>query len=178
MTAPFGPIAGQPENRNFLAQNGFQFIFSRFPNTMYFMQKFILPAISLGSVKVATPFSSLPLAGDHLDWGELHLDFIVDEDMKNYEELFNWFMELGLPDDFSLASKVYNPEAIQQGNGPSTTGTLIVLNSSLQQNIKLDFVDIFPIGLTSIQFDLTNTDIEYRTCTATFNYRRFYFNRN
>lgn len=172
-----GPIAGQPTNRNFLSQNQFQFLIARFPNTQYFLQKFTLPAITLGTIKVPIPFSSLPLAGDHIDWGELHIDFAVDEDMQNYEELYNWITELGLPDDFSLANVVYNTTAEQAGLGPSSTASLIVLNSSYKQNIKYDFVDIYPISLTSIQFDLTVSDVEYRKCTASFNYRRFYLKR-
>lgn len=144
---------------------------------MYYMQKFTVPAITLGTVEVPNPFSNLPLAGDHIDWGDLSIEFIVDEDMQNYGELYNWIIDLGLPDSFALANTVYSPQAIQQGNGPSTTGTLIVLNSSLQENIKFDFVDIFPIGMTSIQMSLTDNDIVYKTCIASFNYRRFYLKR-
>jgi hypothetical protein len=177
MSAPLGPIGSQPTNRNFLSELNYRMIFGRFPNITFYLQKFTIPSIALGTVEVPNPFSSLPLAGDHIDWGQLFFDFILDEDMKDYEELFNWIMDLGLPDNFKLANNVYSSTAIVNQVGPSGTATLMVLNSALQPNINFNFVDIYPISLSSVIFDTTKDETEYLKCTASFNYRRFYFKR-
>jgi len=177
MSSPLGPIGSQPTNRNFLSEINYRLVLGRFPNLVYYLQKFTIPSIALGTVEVPNPFSSLPLAGDHIDWGQLSVDFILDEDLQNYYELFNWITELGLPDNFKLANNVYTQTAITNQVGPSSSGTLMVLNSSFQPDINFDFVDIYPIALTSVPFDSTKTETEYLKCTASFNYRRFYFNR-
>ena len=49
-------------------------------------------------------------------------------------------------------------------------GTLQILTSSdnIQYNVK--FRDMFPISLSDINFDATDTDIQYFTANVTFKY--------
>ena len=49
-------------------------------------------------------------------------------------------------------------------------GTLRILNSNLREIAKVKFQDLFPISLTSLDFDATNADVEYFTAEATFKY--------
>ena len=49
-------------------------------------------------------------------------------------------------------------------------GTLRILNSNYREVAKVKFNDLFPTSLTSLDFDATNTDVQYFTAEATFKY--------
>ena len=49
-------------------------------------------------------------------------------------------------------------------------GTLLVYNSNYNVNLKVQYKDLFPVSLSSIQFDTTLTDIKYATAEAVFKY--------
>ena len=49
-------------------------------------------------------------------------------------------------------------------------GTLRILNSNYREVAQVKFRDLFPTSLTSLDFDATNTDVQYFTAEATFKY--------
>ena len=55
-------------------------------------------------------------------------------------------------------------------NYSSSDGTLSIQNSNYKEVAKVKFQDLFPISLTSLDFDATNTDVQFFTAEATFKY--------
>jgi len=51
--------------------------------------------------------------------------------------------------------------------------TLNVLSSNQNANFKIKFKDMFPYSLTTLQFDATDTDIDYFTAEVSFKYTMF-----
>ena len=49
-------------------------------------------------------------------------------------------------------------------------GGLHILNSNLRDVAVVKFKNLFPVSLTSLSFDATDTDINYFTASATFRY--------
>ena len=49
-------------------------------------------------------------------------------------------------------------------------GTLRILNSNFNEVAKVKFLDMFPVSLSSLDFDATSTDVNYFTAQATFKY--------
>jgi hypothetical protein len=49
-------------------------------------------------------------------------------------------------------------------------GSLIVLSSSQNANFKVNFKDMWPYDISSLQFDATNTDVQYLTADVSFKY--------
>jgi hypothetical protein len=49
-------------------------------------------------------------------------------------------------------------------------GTLTVLDSNNIPKFKVIFQNMFPISLTTLDFDATQTDLEYFTAEVTFKY--------
>ena len=49
-------------------------------------------------------------------------------------------------------------------------GTLRILNSNYREVSQVQFNDLFPTSLTSLDFDATNTDVQFFTAEATFKY--------
>ena len=49
-------------------------------------------------------------------------------------------------------------------------GTLTILNSNNVPKFKLLMEKLFPVNLTTLEFDATQTDLEYFTAEVTFKY--------
>lgn len=161
-----------PNNPNFLSPLGFKFQLKKTPNTNFFVQSAIIPQLTLGTASVPTPFTTLPMPGDKVTFSEFQITFKVDEDMTNYLELFNWIVALGHPQNFDgykeLASK-----PSYTGEGLISEASLIILGSAKQPTAEVHFYDMFPVSLSDVTMDSRNTDVDYVTCTASFNYRMF-----
>jgi hypothetical protein len=174
-------IRSQPTNKNFLSPLGYKFSIKKTPTVNWFVQSVILPSINLNRTFIATPFINLPVAGDHLEFGNLEVTFRVDEDMQNYLELYNWMQGLGFPDNFdqykNIAARTRGP--LSGGVDPLTgesvysDATLLILSSNMNPISEITFIDVFPIGLSQLSFDSRLTDVQYVEATVTFSHRKF-----
>ena len=86
-----------------------------------------------------------------------------------------WIRGLGFPDslkDFADLEKeaVIKPRFANRGDNIYSDGTLQILSSNLVAKFNVNFKDLFPVSLSTITFDATDTDVEYFTAEATFKY--------
>lgn len=169
-------INNTPTNMNFLSPLKFTFKVNKLPNVNFFVQGITIPSITVSPNFQPSPFVKLPMPGDHVDFGELIVSFRVDEDMRNYLELFDWIIALGFPKDFkqykALADqdRRLNPRST---DGIMSDGVVIVQNSNAKSNKKVTFINMFPTTLSDITFDTRQSDVDYLECTASFAYERF-----
>ena len=89
----------QIENRNFLAPTGFQFNLKRSPKVAFFCNEANIPDLNLGVAIQANYLRDIPTPGDKIEFGDLSLRFLVDEDLSNYMEIQNWIRGLGYPEE-------------------------------------------------------------------------------
>lgn len=177
-------LDNQPLNKNFLSPFGYKFFIKKTPNVNWFIQSINLPGISLARTDVSNPFIAFPVGGDHLKFENLNVTFRVDEDLANYKEIYDWLNGIGFPDSFDqykqLAQKTFseNTGNILSGTGNSlvSDATLILSTSAMNPNIEITFIDLFPVGLSQLQFDSRLTDMNYVEATVTFAYRKFNLN--
>ncbi len=163
------------KNRNFLAPTGFKFTLDRAKSVSFFCNQANIPDISLGVAEQPTWLKDLPVPGDKMQFGDLNLRFLVDEDLKNYMSIQHWIRGLGYPEDMQefrdLESEATMPANFgQEGDNIYSDGTLQILNSSLVPNFQVVFKDMFPYSLTTLSFDATDTDIEYFSADVSFKY--------
>ena len=59
------------------------------------------------------------------------------------------------------------------GAGRFSDGSLLILSSNNNPRIRIAFEDMFPLSLSPLAFDVTQTDVEYLQSDVTFRYRRF-----
>lgn len=171
-------ISNTPTNLNFLSPLKFKFTLTKLPNTNFFIQGVTLPSISMSANYQPSPFVKLPLPGDHIDFGELIISFRVDEDMKNYLELFDWMIALGFPKDFTQYKALHDVDRrlnTRSTDGIMSDGNLIIMNSNAKSNKKVTFYNMFPTTLSDISFDTRQSDVDYIECSASFAYERFEF---
>ena len=165
-------LDNQPVNPSFLSPLGFKFEIKRAPHLNFFVQAVEIPSVTLGTADVDTPFTRIPLPGTRLTFGNLQVTFKVDEDMKNYLEMYDWLKAVGFPDNFQQYNNVAGLQ-VTSGQGIYSDCTLIVTTSAMNPSKEITFIDCFPVDLSSISFDSTSVDVQYLTATVTFANRRF-----
>ena len=159
-------LQGQPINTSFLSPIGFKFQLNNFPEVNYFVQSASLPGISISSISVPTPLKAIDIAGDEVNFEELSIKFIVDENMKNWLSIYDWIIGLGFPTKEGQEKYKKLTEDLEL----TTDATLTVLTGNMNPQINFIFKECFPLSLTSIAFDSGGTDIDYVTADVSFRY--------
>ena len=163
------------ENRNFLAPTGFKFALKRSPAAAFFCNQANIPSLDLGIAQQTSYLKDVDLPGDKIQFGDLTLRFLVDEDLFNYMEIQNWIRGLGYPEKLSELSDLHEKGKLlsrfgKKGENIYSDATLQILSNNLVPKFQVFFNDVFPYSLSTISFDATDTDIEYFTAEVSFKY--------
>ena len=172
----------QLENRNYLSPVGFRFNLKRSPGVAFMCNQANIPDLTLGVTEQPNYLRQIPTPGDMLDFGDLNLRFLVDEDLKNFMEIQNWLRGLGYPEsvqeyrdlDGEGSTRGARKDYIQSGHDIYSDGTLQILSSNYISKFNVNFKDLWPYSLTTLSFDATDTDIEYFTADVAFKYTSYY----
>jgi len=146
---------------NFVAPSGFRLLIDsqKYPNAQYMVQTISLPDMSVQPAQFATPQRNIGMLPDKVEYSPLDLTFLVDEELLNYKEIHDWMIGLVTSEDAPVRKE--------------RDLTLAVLNSANNVSKEIQFIDAFPISLSSLPFDTTATDVEYLTAACTFQYSYF-----
>lgn len=167
-------------NRNFQSPLNFEFRINRLTDFNYFIQKINVPSLTLSPAggAGANPFTRITYPGDHIDFGELSIDFKIDEGMRTWYDIYSWIRGLGFPENYDQYKKFTDIDGKTNPvigiTDPLYAEGILIINSS-QNNplIKINFVNIYPTSLSDLSFDTRETDVMYVTSTATFKYDYF-----
>lgn len=166
----------QIENRNFLSPTGFKFTLTRAPKVAFFCNSANIPDLTLGIAIQPTYLKDIDIPGDKISYGDLSLQFLVDENLENYMEIHNWITGLGYPEKIEQFRDLQKTAILDEKryvNRPSqiySDGNLQVLNSSMIPKFQVVFKDLFPYSLSTLPFDATQTDVQYFTADVIFKY--------
>ena len=161
----------QIANRNFLAPVGFKFSLSKFPKVDFFCNSARIPEITLGTAIQPSYLKEIDIPGEKLIYGDLSIRFLVDELLENYVAVHNWLTGLGFPETpQQFIDKTTDRDGLRDFQEQFCDGSLHILNSNYNDVAIVKFKDIFPTSITSLDFDATETDINYFTAEATFKY--------
>ena len=182
----------QPEELDFLRPNSFRFLIQSLPKVTYFCQAATLPTISLGFATQNTPLVDIPRPGEKIDFGEFTIKFMIQEDMANYIELYDWMIALGFPENHRQFQARFTQQSFRMpepGAGDTTVNdrpalrssdlteysdaSLLVMDSNNLPVARLNFMDCFPISLSGVEFDISTGNTQYFTAQASFKYRMF-----
>jgi len=163
------------QQRNFLQPNGYQLsIFrDRFPNIEFFAQRVSHPTLTMNPTLVSYKRTDAKFIGDTLEFGELNVEVLLDEQMQVYTEIKSWMESL-------VNEKVKTPSEAQTGLGnaamsdlPEYDIRLSILNSNNNAIKKILYKSCFPISLGNIEFAASVGAIEYVVLPVTFAYTTF-----
>lgn len=193
MATKFSPVSRQPDKLDYASPTQFRFGIHQLPKVEFFGTAVNLPAISLPVTNFPTPMKSIPLHGSTVEYNNLELTFIVDEYLENYKSLHDWIVGSGFPKDRSQFTNFRDvtsntPEervgkATEFGTTSSPTpdnamfsdANLMILSNKNNPIVEVDFRDLFPISLGSLDYNQNSTDVEYLTVTAEFTYQIYEF---
>jgi hypothetical protein len=165
----------QIQNRNFLSPVGFKFTLNRAPKVAFFGNSTNIPGMTLGIAVQPTYLKDIDIPGDKITFNDLTLRFLVDENLENYVEIQNWIRGIGYPESLSEIYNWQKNNSVMDVQDKSqmnlySDATLTVLTSSNNSNFQVKFSDVFPYSITDLQFDATDSDIDYLTAEVTFKY--------
>ena len=163
------PWSNQIKNRYYLSPVGFKFLITKAPKADFFSNSASIPGINLGFALQPGYLRDIPVAGDKLTFDDFTLSFFVDENLENYMEVQNWLRGLGYPENIGEFTEMLKEDPSEQGLHTSD-GTLLIYNSAFNVNTRIHFKDLFPISLSTVDFDATMTDVDYVTAEVTFKY--------
>ena len=161
----------QIDNRNFLSPVGFKFTLSKEPKASFFCNSARIPEINLGTAIQPSYLKDLDVPGDKLTYGDFSLRFLVDENMENYMTIHNWLTGLGYPEttqDFKDLTT--DEDGLRDLKRQFSDGSLHILNSNFRDVAIVKFKDLFPTYLTSLEFEASDTDVNYFTAEVSFKY--------
>ena len=171
-----------PTELDFLRPNGFRFQIANIPNVSFFCQAANIPQMSIGQPEISTPLANIPFPGDKVQFGELMIRFLIQEDMANYVELYNWLTGLGFPESHEQFTNFIKSQEYRTALGNKnkkeaiaqvSDATLFVLDSNNNPNVKITFLDAFPTSLEGLDFDISQGAGDYFVGIAGFRYRTF-----
>lgn len=139
-----------PDNINNLQTNKFTFVVPELPYATYMCQSVTFPGVSTSEVIVETPFSATYRHGDKLVYDPLVLTFMIDEDMRNWEQTYNWFKGLTFPHNFSEYNKQKTKRNLY------CDAVLTVNRNSNTPNLRFKFKHCHPTALGPITFATTD----------------------
>lgn len=158
-----------PENTSFLQTTKFSFVIPNLPFAKYFCQTVTLPSISTSEVLVSTPLSDTYRHGDKLVFDPLTITFLVDEDLRVWEETYIWLCTLTKPRQFKEFAPRFREKYYD--------GILTINNNANIPNLRIKYHNCHPTSLGTIQFATTdNADIT-PVCDLTFRYDNFEIER-
>ena len=112
--------------------------------------------------KGTTLVSEGKVSGGKISYGDLTVSFLVDENLQNWQEIYEWMLTLGTSYDPRF------PEADEKKK--YSNATLSVLNSAMRPKFEVEFNNIFPVSLGGIDFDSSVSSMDAFVVDVTFAY--------
>ena len=162
-----------PDNLNNLSNISFRLTIEDAPNITWFCQAASVPGVSIEGIDVFTPHATIPYAGNKVSFEELSVRFIVDEHMKNWVEIYDRIIAMGLAEGHEKYRLLKASNTLQPRGGGYSTIVLTILTSGMNPQMEFHFYDAFPISLSALDFDSSVSDVEYFTASASFRYQNY-----
>lgn len=153
-------------NSNILETSKYIFVTHNLPFLNFFAQSVQTPSISTNEVFQDTPYSIIYRAGDKLMYEPLTATFLIDEDLKVWEEIYNWMRGYTYP----TTREEYRAQAKK---GIYADMSILFLKNSHESNLSFRLHDCFPTSIGPINFDSTADAGTVMTTDVTFRFSTF-----
>lgn len=151
---------------NFLVPSGFRVVINRknYGTLTMMAQQVTHPSITMTGVELPYRRTPITLAGDTLQFSEVNFDFLMDENMLGYTEVYDW-MKRSVEEEHQLREKATEVSTYADIE-------MFVLTSSLNVNKSLRYINCTPTSLGNVSFTTTG-DTNYLTFPVTFQFDYF-----
>ena len=164
----------QVQNRNYLSPIGFLFVLEKAQKISYLCQSTSIPTLTVGSIDIPTPGMAPMRLDGNAQFMDLEVEFLIDEDLTNYMQIYKWLEAVGTPAEFESRAIWESEKSRAPRDNPLTSdATLQILNNNNLHNFDVVFKDLFPVSLSTLTFNVSMMDNEYMRATATFKYNYY-----
>ena len=143
--------------------NNFSVVIGAFPDVEFFLTGTSLPSLHMDNILVSGAGGDFPAAGDKILFDPIETTFIVNATYSNYSHIFDTIFDQ------------QNPLAMDLSKVMTTDITVLALDNNKQPIGHWLFTNAFPIALSGIELDTTQSDAPQLTCTITWAYDYFNF---
>jgi hypothetical protein len=125
------------------------------------IQSASIPDVSSEGAILAFKSVNTAMAADKIVYSPLEVSFLIDEDLLNYKEIYDWIKS--------------NIETDQPITNHVRDLTLTIMSSHSNVAKQIRFIDAQPTSLSSLPFEITTVDAEYLTAVVSFQYSYYEF---
>lgn len=161
-----------PDNKSFLQSTKYSFEPTTLPFLRYFVQSVNLPSVSTTAPIQHSLFADIKRHGDKLRFDQLVITALIDEDMRVWEETFDWLCALTKPDRFEQYIRFFDRKA-----DPYHDAILTVNTNSNIPNIRFKFTNCHPVQLGAVHFAETVNANVILVADIVFEYDQYYIQR-
>ena len=166
-----------PQNTNLLQPTKFLLTFDRIGTSQFFCQSVNIPGINLGQAPISSPMLDYFAPGNKITYNPFNVHFLLDESVEGWRHIHSWFRSIASPESFNERKRLTDV----QNNGKSTNlkyysdATLTILSALNNPILRIKLINVFPISLSDIIFDTTQSADDIMTADATFIFDYFDF---
>lgn len=154
-----------PDNTNILQSTKYTLVFPTLPFLRYFSQTATIPSVSTSGIPVPTPFTDVYRHGTQMKFEDFTINAIVDEDLRVWEETYNWLKALTRPKDFTQYIRYLDQTASVYHDAMLTVNT-----NANNPNMRFKFFNCHPTSIGAIAFNTADTADTIPTVDITFRY--------
>lgn len=169
-------ISRNPTNKDLLQSTKFKLNFARLQGMTFFCQSAALPGLSVSEVPLFTPFIDLYVPGEKLVYDTLNVTFLVDEDLRDWEQLHDWIRAMTFPHDFNEYKNLKNLSSVSASRALNklppqyTDASMTIYTNKNNPNLRIEFKDLFPVSLGAVMFNSSDSAENIITADATFRF--------
>ena len=165
-------------NKSILNKNNFKLIIQKTPTVEYYAQTVTIPGMTFEeTVQPVGVGVDAFFPGDKVSFDTLNVSFLVDEDLQNYQEMYNWMTQIvpvaDSKDYQALTGSTMNTLGVSgQDEVAENLVSQITLVTNTNKNIPnryFRFYDAFPISLGSLEMQ-SGSETAPVTCDIQFRF--------
>jgi len=165
-------------NKSVLNRNNFRLLIDKIPTVEYYVRTCNIPGVQFGeTVQSAGVGLDAFFPGDKATFDTLEVGFLVDEDLGNFIEIYNWIDSIVPLSDPALYGS-YTETAVSNTNRLKSVEndlnqysdiTLVINTNKNIPNRYIRFHDCFPTALSSIELE-SGADAEPALVNVSFRF--------
>lgn len=147
-------------NKSILNKNNFRLLIDKVPTVEYYVQTVTIPGVTFTeTVSAAGVGLDAYFPGDKVAFDTLSVSFLVDEDLENFKEMYDWMnsiVPIKDPSDYknyvdSQTTSTGQLSAVENDLNQYSMITLVCNTNKNIANRFFRFYDAFPISLSAIE---------------------------
>ena len=153
-------------------------LFRSMPTVQFFCQSVNIPGVSIGQAPLTFPSLTAYTPGNQLAYNNFNIDFLIDETLTSWQEIYNWFRSFASPDGTNERNSLSNLASQNKFTTKKpflSDATLTIMSALNNPLVRVQFINMFPVSIADLNFDTKQSADDIMVGTANFVYEQFKF---